>query len=254
MNYERVYSQLIQHRQINILTNANCEYYEKHHIIMKSLGGNNDSSNIVSLTPREHFIAHLLLYKIHKCKKTAYALWLMREGNSEQVRYKIKSSKIYQSIRMNYIVHFREHMNTLLQSEDYREKLGKSISLGMIESYKNGRIRAFSGKKHTDETKAKMSETKKINGSNSGERNSQFGKPRTDETKEKVRLALSLKPILECIHCGKKSNNKGMMNQHHFDKCKHKEAARLVEDTVLKTAGAFKALGGSNPSASAICI
>lgn len=30
------------------------------------------------------------------------------------------------------------------------------------------------------------------------------------------------------------------------------EVARLVEDTVLKTAGAFKALGGSSPSASAI--
>jgi hypothetical protein len=219
---------------------------------MKSLGGTNDSSNIVSLTPREHFIAHLLLYKIHKCKKTAYALWMMRICNSEQGRYKIKSSKVYEMVRINYIVHFREHMNDLLQSEDYRKKLGRSISLGMIESYKNGRIRAFRGKKHTAETKAKMSETKRINASNAGERNSQFGKPRTEETKEKVRLALSLQPILECIHCGKKSNNKGMMNQHHFDKCKYKEAPRLVEDTVLKTAGAFKALVGSSPAADII--
>jgi hypothetical protein len=30
------------------------------------------------------------------------------------------------------------------------------------------------------------------------------------------------------------------------------EVVRLVEDTVLKTAGAYKALGGSSPSASAI--
>ena len=30
------------------------------------------------------------------------------------------------------------------------------------------------------------------------------------------------------------------------------EVARLVEDTLLKRAGAYKALGGSNPSASVV--
>lgn len=42
------------------------QYTEKHHIIMKSLGGSNDKSNIVQLTPRQHYIAHLLLYKHYK--------------------------------------------------------------------------------------------------------------------------------------------------------------------------------------------
>ena len=39
-------------------------YVEKHHIIPRSLGGNNKVDNIVSLTAREHYICHLLLVRI----------------------------------------------------------------------------------------------------------------------------------------------------------------------------------------------
>ena len=39
------------------------DYYESHHIIPKSLGGSNDHNNLVLLTPREHYIAHLLLIR-----------------------------------------------------------------------------------------------------------------------------------------------------------------------------------------------
>jgi len=40
---------------------------ERHHIIPKSLGGNNDHENLVVLWYREHYIAHRLLVKmIHK--------------------------------------------------------------------------------------------------------------------------------------------------------------------------------------------
>lgn len=39
-------------------------YSERHHIIPKSLGGNDNSSNIATLTAREHFICHYLLTKM----------------------------------------------------------------------------------------------------------------------------------------------------------------------------------------------
>lgn len=39
-------------------------YTEKHHILPLSLGGTNNSSNIVRLTAREHFICHKLLVKM----------------------------------------------------------------------------------------------------------------------------------------------------------------------------------------------
>lgn len=64
MNYEKVYFNLIEKRKkyspdVNI-------YTEKHHIIPKSLGGENHSDNIVVLTSREHFICHALLSEMYE--------------------------------------------------------------------------------------------------------------------------------------------------------------------------------------------
>lgn len=41
-----------------------CVYYEKHHIIPKSVGGNDNPDNICILLPREHFVCHWLLTKM----------------------------------------------------------------------------------------------------------------------------------------------------------------------------------------------
>ena len=62
MNYQKHYSLLIQKAQNR--STPNC-YIECHHILPKALGGSDDSFNLVHLTAREHFIAHLLLAKIH---------------------------------------------------------------------------------------------------------------------------------------------------------------------------------------------
>ncbi len=68
MNYDKVYNSLIgksrSGRDIPIDT-----YTERHHIIPKCMGGGNEAANIAILTAREHFIAHWLLYKIHKKQK-----------------------------------------------------------------------------------------------------------------------------------------------------------------------------------------
>jgi hypothetical protein len=62
MNYQRIYDQLIE----RAVQRCNMDgYTEKHHIIPKCMGGNNDPENLVRLTAREHFIAHWLLWRIH---------------------------------------------------------------------------------------------------------------------------------------------------------------------------------------------
>lgn len=63
----------------NIIENSNADniVVEKHHIIPKSLGGSDDESNIVKLTPREHYICHKLLTKMVEGKfkmKMTFAL------------------------------------------------------------------------------------------------------------------------------------------------------------------------------------
>ena len=60
---KNLYDQLIESSLSRGLDKTKLEYYcEKHHIIPKSVGGEDDDKNYVLLTPREHILAHLLLY------------------------------------------------------------------------------------------------------------------------------------------------------------------------------------------------
>lgn len=61
MDYIRHYNLLVEKAR-NRAVGKNI-YTEKHHIIPRSEGGTDDESNIVELYPREHFIAHWLLYR-----------------------------------------------------------------------------------------------------------------------------------------------------------------------------------------------
>jgi hypothetical protein len=62
VNYQKIYGDLIAKCQLRQFVEG---YKERHHIIPKSLGGSNDSSNLVDLTAREHFVAHFLLAKLY---------------------------------------------------------------------------------------------------------------------------------------------------------------------------------------------
>lgn len=62
MNYQTIYAKLIDKAVLRKCPDA---YYERHHILPKSMGGTNNALNIVNLTAREHFIAHVLLAKIY---------------------------------------------------------------------------------------------------------------------------------------------------------------------------------------------
>lgn len=78
MKYKKWYDDLMRTRQLRKKEDG--QLYEKHHIIPRSLGGTNDQSNLVYLTPREHFLAHWLLIKFtfdNDKKKMLYALHRM---------------------------------------------------------------------------------------------------------------------------------------------------------------------------------
>lgn len=96
--YQKWYDQLIETRKNRAKMEG--QYYENHHIKPKSLGGSDLPENLISLLPKEHFIAHLLLAKIHCGKngmKMAHALRRMITGNKGD-RY-TPNSRVYQVIR-----------------------------------------------------------------------------------------------------------------------------------------------------------
>jgi DNA-directed RNA polymerase specialized sigma24 family protein len=62
MNYFLAYQRLIAKAKERVCLDG---YFERHHILPRALGGTDDSSNLVTLTAKEHFVAHVLLAKIH---------------------------------------------------------------------------------------------------------------------------------------------------------------------------------------------
>ena len=58
--YTKVYNQIIHRAKGRTLEG----YSEKHHIVPKSMGGDNTKENIIRLTGREHYICHWLLTKM----------------------------------------------------------------------------------------------------------------------------------------------------------------------------------------------
>ena len=61
MDYTKIYRQLIDRARTRVMVG----YTETHHIIPRCLGGTDDPSNLIALTPEEHYVAHQLLVKIH---------------------------------------------------------------------------------------------------------------------------------------------------------------------------------------------
>lgn len=99
MNYQELYHRFLSTRPTRI--KKRFSLLETHHILPRSLGGTNDSSNLIHLTPREHFFAHLLLFKFNKGtakSKMAFALKRMAQGQQNKGAYRI-SSRTYAHIK-----------------------------------------------------------------------------------------------------------------------------------------------------------
>ena len=81
MNYQKIYNSLIDRAR---LRNIN-EYYEKHHVVPRCMGGLDTADNLVKLTPEEHYLAHQLLVKIfpdnHALAKAAAMMITNRPSN-----------------------------------------------------------------------------------------------------------------------------------------------------------------------------
>ena len=79
MNYLYHYNKLIETRKSRIPVEG--VYYEKHHIKPRCLGGDDSPDNLVKLTAKEHYIAHLLLAKAYPGNhKLVFAFNMMRVG------------------------------------------------------------------------------------------------------------------------------------------------------------------------------
>ena len=144
MDYQKIYNRLVEKRRND--PPKNC-YVEHHNIKPKCLGGTDEKSNIVTLTAREHYIAHVLLAKIYKIYQLYSAVIYMQTGRHDKRQYKF-NSKLYKKIREQYA---QQHSIKMIGNKLH---LGKHHS----EETKQKISSLLKGTKLKEETKRKLSE------------------------------------------------------------------------------------------------
>ena len=145
MNYRHVYMLIIEHakseEKLGIRKRGNGQYYEKHHILPKSIFPNwkKKESNLVLLTAREHFFCHQLLTKIYPCQEMFRALSIF-------CKFKQQDRKL-----------------TSRQYQVCRETAHKSNLLWWSNTENKERVREKCfGRSRSLESRKRMSETKKL--------------------------------------------------------------------------------------------
>lgn len=216
--YTKTYYQIINRARSRTVSG----YTETHHIIPRSLNGDNSPENLVVLTAREHFICHRLLLNMttgNHQRSMSHALRMMTVCSPDQVgnRY-IPNGVIYENIKIKTNAaskgrpcspETREkirqaNLNKPPPSADTRAKLSAAAKRrkgytaeGLKSIQESNRNRVW-----TEESKQKLRDF------NTGKTNvSQKGIPQ-----EK----------LTCPHC-QLTGGKSAMKHWHFDRCRDRE-------------------------------
>lgn len=255
MNYNTVYYNIINRAILELRIKGNGTYFENHHIIPKCIGGNNESQNMVLLTPKEHYLCHRLLVEMYPgnskikyayymfCGKT-YSKWRNRDyviSSSEYDRIKRERSvlfvgKNHPSFGSKRTEECKQLMRELKlgvkqSDETISKRVSKLIGRKMSEDSINKTRLANIGKKRSPEALANIKNAQPDRrGSKSplfgrfGEDHPAFGSKhvRSEEFKEKQREAWANRKIHKCIHCGYESKSVMNMNKWHNDNCRHR--------------------------------
>ena len=145
MNYQKHYDQLIESRKLLNRKKSKDEYFERHHISPRCIGGSEEISNFILLTPREHYIAHWLLWKALRISKLAYAFRAIAINLKDKRRL---TSKQYERAKLaikqgDISEETREKMRNRIFTKETREKISNALK----------------GKSRSEETKNKIANT-----------------------------------------------------------------------------------------------
>jgi 5-methylcytosine-specific restriction endonuclease McrA len=243
--YTTWYNSIIERARTRELTG----YKENHHIIPRSLGGDNSKENVVPLTAREHYIAHLLLPYIvndpaHKRKMWGALRCMTIMHYKTHDRY-AGSARFYAKAKEN--IDFgagnrgrvqspeeRKKRATSLTgkvcSEETKRKIGKANSKNtgrtpwnkgkkmgpMSEEAKLKKSAALKGRKKSDAAKENMKAAQALRSKDSYVRP---GYKHRQATLDKIKKAAQNRPRLTCPHCGLEGAVSGM-KRYHFANCK----------------------------------
>lgn len=134
MNYQNIYNALVEKAKVRGLDKSQHEgYFEIHHIIPRCLGGSDEKDNLVMFTGREHFIAHMLLWRAYPQEVS-----LMRAAFLMSSRW--RSGGLESSTPLNSKTYARLR-------EEYAQAVSEQCS---------GENNPMYGKTHTEEARQKL--------------------------------------------------------------------------------------------------
>lgn len=166
--YTRWYYAIVEKRRVD----DSHEQSEVHHIIPRSLGGTDESDNLVRLTYHDHAWCHWLLTKMtsgNDLAKMRYAFNMMNVGGEHMGR--VLDSKIVRAYAKNREELIKLHSEFMKGREPWNK--GKKLE---GEQYKGGR-------KNKGRAKTKEEIEKRLQ--------KVIGRKDTEETKEKKRIAMT---------------------------------------------------------------
>lgn len=220
MNYRSVYIKIIAKAKLEESEGKrNSGYYEKHHILPKSLYPLwcCRESNLVKLTAREHLFVHMLLTKIYpKSHEMWSALWYMScKSKKEKSNYPKLSLREYERIKVGYAKSNSEHSkgNKNTKGKVWWTKDGQSLMA--VDCPGEGWVRGRNTKgKDAWNKGSKMSEQQKDIISKVLKEN--YSKMTEEERSERFG-----------VQKGKEAWNKGLnMSADFKEKCKLREARK----------------------------
>ena len=197
------YENFIKNRsEINMIRDLSNIYTEKHHIIPVSMNGTDEPDNIIELTLREHYIAHLMLLMAYQNSSMYFAYLMMSSTRDNSLKM---NSRTYEMLKSK----FRYYRSDRMKGE-LNPMYGKKGS--------------FAGKNHTDESKQKMSAIKKL--TTQKENNGFYGKKHNNTTlallKEKSNGTNN--KMYDKVVIVDDNGNKSVINRSEFIKGFHKTA------------------------------
>ena len=231
MDYKKQYDLLIMKRKINEPDNP---YTEMHHIIPKCMGGKDDMDNLVKLTAKEHYIAHMLLYKHYRTTKLAHAWFSMFRCDPNQKRF--FTSKQYENAKKAHINALKETMkgeNNSFFGKTHLKETREHISQKNIEWHKTNnktkdQIQNWIEKVAKKPASQKQKETvSRLSKNMIMLKNVKTGEVKKICKAEKLNFDSNLwkNPASisqrrdTCVHCGKESVA-GNISRWHNDNCK----------------------------------
>jgi hypothetical protein len=241
--YKRWYDSIISgaRLRLDVMT-----YSEKHHILPRSLGGNDSQENLIVLTAREHFVCHVLLTKFttgNARHKMLYAANMMSHSARDYQHRYIPSSRLYEMVKREFGLMHSSKLTGRVLTKEHKAKIS-AAGVGRVNSPATIAKRSASctGKTRTVEQKERMSNAQKTRQSHT------YSTEEKNIISQKISTALKNKPKseehkqkLSKIFKGKSTGLRSEETKQKMRKPKSEAHRKAISDSRIAKYAALRA-------------